>query len=374
MLSLFEMCKNDEVKMAELIYVYTILVFYKKIEYVPERDDTFALALKSYFLSVDKPELFLTQIYHVFITKTKSYKVRDEYIEKLAENMGKVDDYGQRMKDIIERVKASDETDNDKKLFLDRMSSICHETAACEDVTRIIEDYIADLEKREEACNPDDKKRLDSLEEDDNSEEDDNIKNDKRVYKLCKKELGKEHPYTILTLSNLACSYIDANDREKAAYYGEKAYDLSRKVFGEEDGITITIIQNLAISYEKAHDIEKAKDYLAKAYELSKKMSDQDPKLFITILYNFAAYYGKNNNIDKAREKLDEAYELVQKTIKGLERQAIQYNEDDNMDKEREWYEDIAKLYEAAGKIKEARELKEQLDELNKKSVREERS
>ena len=173
MLSLIEMYENDERKITDLILTYSIVVFtmaHSTIKYNPKRDDPVAARLTKYFFDIDKPDENLIEIYHAFMTEiTHTGGVKEVYIEKLAKNIERVDDYGQRIKNIISYdswlwesaldYDLYDDNDddgnkdlssyvssfNDEIAFWNGILNICKKSSSHEDVTLCIEDYIARL-------------------------------------------------------------------------------------------------------------------------------------------------------------------------------------------------------------------------------------
>ena len=67
-----------------------------------------------------------------------------------------------------------------------------------------------------------------------------------KVYTLRCKILGEEHPDTLTTLNNLATTYYQLGDLEKAAEMFEKVYSLFCKILGEEHPDTLSVQNNLA--------------------------------------------------------------------------------------------------------------------------------
>lgn len=170
MFSLFETYENDECKITNLILTYSIVVYtmaHSTIHYTPNRDDPVSERLTKYFFNIDKPGEDLTEIYHAFMRETtNSYKVREYYIEKLAKNIGKVEEYAQRINSIAsydssfrgmeidlyldddsnnEDFSALIESLNDEISFWNKISDICKESSSAEDVTHCIDGYISEL-------------------------------------------------------------------------------------------------------------------------------------------------------------------------------------------------------------------------------------
>lgn len=66
------------------------------------------------------------------------------------------------------------------------------------------------------------------------------------------------------TLSNLACSYRQLGDYQKAIELFEKAYALRAKVLGESDPRTLKTLDRLASAYDAIGEHGKAEELRAK--------------------------------------------------------------------------------------------------------------
>ena len=101
---------------------------------------------------------------------------------------------------------------------------------------------------------------------------------------MCCKVLGKEHPDTLTSMNNLALTYSDLGEHEKALELTEKAYEQNCKVLGEEHPNTLTSLKNLASEYGEVGEHEKALELTEKAYELrSKVLGEEHPDTRISL-------------------------------------------------------------------------------------------
>ena len=78
------------------------------------------------------------------------------------------------------------------------------------------------------------------------------------VYNARKEILGETHPDTLASLNNLANSYSDLGDYNKACKLQNAVYNASKEILGETHPDTLASLNNLTNSYSYLGDYNKA--------------------------------------------------------------------------------------------------------------------
>ena len=91
------------------------------------------------------------------------------------------------------------------------------------------------------------------------------------LYDACNEILGESHPATLSVLDNLACSYSELGDYNKALEIRNAVYNTSKEILGEDDPDTLRSLGNLAISYSDLGDYNKAFELQNTAYNALKE-------------------------------------------------------------------------------------------------------
>jgi len=130
-----------------------------------------------------------------------------------------------------------------------------------------------------------------------------------KAYALRCEMLGKNHPDALITLNNLACTYIDLGDHKKALKLFEKVYALRRKILGEKHPDTLNTLSNLACAYDYLCDHKKALDLQEKVFMFNCEVWGEKHPRTLTTLHNLAFTYGKVGDYKKAFELYEKVYE-----------------------------------------------------------------
>lgn len=136
-----------------------------------------------------------------------------------------------------------------------------------------------------------------------------------KVYPLCLKVYCEEHPDTLISLNNFACTYSDLGQHKKALELHKKAYELRCKVLGEEHPKALTSLSNLAFTYGNMGNFEKESALEEKVYELRCKVLGENHPDTLTSLANLALTYGDMGNFEKEAELEEKLYKLRCKVL-----------------------------------------------------------
>ncbi|KAJ7915453.1 hypothetical protein B0H13DRAFT_1489960, partial [Mycena leptocephala] len=72
--------------------------------------------------------------------------------------------------------------------------------------------------------------------------------------------LGGDHPDSLETMENLACTYYDLGKFLQAEELEAGALEKYRKLLGEDHPVTIRIMRNLALMYQKLDKVPEAEE------------------------------------------------------------------------------------------------------------------
>lgn len=125
---------------------------------------------------------------------------------------------------------------------------------------------------------------------------------------------GEENPDTLTTLNNLAVTYDELGDHQKALELKEKVYAFRCKIKGEEHPDTLVSLSNLAYTYGTLGNHQKALELGEKAYAIQCKLGEEHPFAPI-VLSNLASIYSALGYYKKALWLEEKAYALACTTL-----------------------------------------------------------
>ena len=136
------------------------------------------------------------------------------------------------------------------------------------------------------------------------------------LYDLYKHELGEHHPDTLTALHNLASSYSDLGDYNKALEMKNAVYNARKEILGEKHPDTLTSLNNLANSYSDLGDYSKACELQNAVYNTRKEILGEKHPDTLSVLQNLANSYSDLGDYNKACELQNAVYN-VRKEILG---------------------------------------------------------
>ena len=136
------------------------------------------------------------------------------------------------------------------------------------------------------------------------------------VYNARKEILGANHPDTLSSLNDLACSYSNLGDYDRALEMGNAAYNGRKEILGEKHPDTLTALHNLATSYSYLGDYKKALETENIVYNARKEILGDNHPDTLTSLANLAISYSDLGDYNKACE-LDDIVYNARKEILG---------------------------------------------------------
>jgi CHAT domain-containing protein/Tfp pilus assembly protein PilF len=179
----------------------------------------------------------------------------------------------------------------------------------------------------------------------------------KKALDIRERVLGKEHPLTAQSYSNMGQVYHNTGNYKKSLTYHKKALDIKEKILGQEHLDTAVSCNNIGSLYESMGKLNTALDYYKKSIFIEEKILGNE-NLDIAISYNnIGSLYTKLGDYPKALDYLQKSL-TIRKDILGEEhsKTATAYN-------------NLALLYNTMGEYEEALSFYEKALIINQKKL-----
>ena len=135
------------------------------------------------------------------------------------------------------------------------------------------------------------------------------------VYNARKEILGEKHPDTLASLNNLANSYSDLGDYNKACKLQNAVYNASKEILGETHPDTLASLNNLTNSYSYLGDYNKAYKLQNAVYNARKEILGETHPDTLTSLNNLAIFYSDLGDYNKACELQNAVYNVCKEIL-----------------------------------------------------------
>ena len=135
------------------------------------------------------------------------------------------------------------------------------------------------------------------------------------VYNARKEILGETHPDTLASLNNLANSYSDLGDYNKACKLQNAVYNASKEILGETHPDTLASLNNLTNSYYYLGDYNKAYKLQNAVYNARKEILGETHPDTLTSLNNLAIFYSYLGDYNKACELQNAVYNVCKEIL-----------------------------------------------------------
>ena len=122
------------------------------------------------------------------------------------------------------------------------------------------------------------------------------------VYNALKDILGDNHSATLTALANLAISYSNLGNYNKAFELQNTVYNTSKEILGEDHLDTLSALHNLANSYSDLGDYNTALEIRNTVYNARKEILGESHPDTLSALANLARGYSELGNYNKAFE------------------------------------------------------------------------
>ncbi|KAK4680131.1 hypothetical protein QC764_0041900 [Podospora pseudoanserina] len=135
----------------------------------------------------------------------------------------------------------------------------------------------------------------------------------RQTLQLREKVLGKEHPDTLTSMSNLASVLVSQGKYEEADQMNRQTLQLQEKVLGKEHPNTLTSRNNLAHVLKSQGKYEEAEQMLRQTLQLQDKMLGKEHPNTFGSMNNLA-------NVLKSQGKYEEAEQMYRQTLQLCEK------------------------------------------------------
>ena len=129
------------------------------------------------------------------------------------------------------------------------------------------------------------------------------------------KVLGKEHPYTAVSYSNIGGAYSKMGDYPKALEFYTKALGVEEKVLGKEHPNTAASYNNIGMVYNDLGDYPKALEFYTKALDIAEKVLGKEHPDTAASYNNIGAVYSDMGDYPKALEFYTKALGVEEKVL-----------------------------------------------------------
>jgi tetratricopeptide (TPR) repeat protein len=176
-----------------------------------------------------------------------------------------------------------------------------------------------------------------------------------RLLELNEKVLGAEHPNTLLNMNNLAHNYTQQGQWKEAEDIQTRLLELNEKVLGAEHPNTLLNMNNLAHNYTQQGQWKEAEDIQTRLLELNEKVLGAEHPNTLMNINNLAHNYTQQGRWKEAEDIQIRLHKLNEKVL-GAEHPQTLIN-----------MNNLAGNYIQQGRWKEAEDIQTRLLELNEK-------
>jgi tetratricopeptide (TPR) repeat protein len=170
-----------------------------------------------------------------------------------------------------------------------------------------------------------------------------------QVLDMRKRLLGTKHPDTLVTMGNLASTYCYQGKLNEAEQLEIQVLDLSKKLLGEEHPHTLIRMGNLARTYYHQGKLNKTEQLEVQVLDMSKKVLGTEHPHTLIRMGNLARTYHYQEKLNEA-EQLEVQVLDMSKKLLGAEHPHTLIR-----------MENLARLYHYQGKLNEAERLEVQV-------------
>ncbi|KAK0463287.1 hypothetical protein IW261DRAFT_1408475 [Armillaria novae-zelandiae] len=178
---------------------------------------------------------------------------------------------------------------------------------------------------------------------------------EEETLKLRKKVLGELHPDTLKAMGNLAETYWEQGQLQKAEALEEETLKLRKKVLGELHPDTLEAMGNLAATYAQQGQLQKAEALEKETLKLRKKVLGELHPDTLEAMGNLAATYAQQGQLQKAEALEEETLKLQKKVLGELHPDTLKA------------MANLAETYWDQGQLQKAEALQEETLKLQKK-------
>ena len=175
-----------------------------------------------------------------------------------------------------------------------------------------------------------------------------------RVTEITKKDLGEEHPNTLMSMENLAVTYSELGKEKEAEELVVQVLEVRKRVLGDKHSHTLMSMENLAVRYSKQGRQEEAEELGVRVLEIRMGILGVEHPDTLMSMAHLAVIYSRQGRQKEAEELKVRVLE-IRKVVLGEE------HPDTLMS-----MVTLAATYSKQGRKEEAEELKDQVLNISK--------
>jgi tetratricopeptide (TPR) repeat protein len=137
----------------------------------------------------------------------------------------------------------------------------------------------------------------------------------RQVLELREKVLGRDHPFTIASMNNFACTLDNLGKYKEAEAMYQQVFELLEKVLGREHPFTIASIDNLGVVLGRLERLEEAETMHRQALELTEKVLGREHPSTLNSINNLGIVLESLERHKEAETILRQALELREKVL-----------------------------------------------------------
>jgi len=130
-----------------------------------------------------------------------------------------------------------------------------------------------------------------------------------------KKILGAEHPFTLISMSNLALTYLEQGRWEEAEKLEVQVMKMSKRVLRQEHTETLTSMSNLASTYRHQRRWEEAEKLEVQVVETRERVLGQEHPDTLTSMANLALTYRYQERYEEAEKLQKQELEICSRVL-----------------------------------------------------------
>lgn len=136
-----------------------------------------------------------------------------------------------------------------------------------------------------------------------------------KVLEITQKILGKEHPNTLMSMIYLASTYREQGWREEAEKLQVEVLTINSKILGKEHPISFITMSNLALTYRDQGRLKEAEELGREAIAIQRRVRGEEHPGTVTSIHNLAYTLKKQGQDEEAVELMERVVKVSRRTI-----------------------------------------------------------
>ncbi|KAF2809299.1 FabD/lysophospholipase-like protein [Mytilinidion resinicola] len=135
------------------------------------------------------------------------------------------------------------------------------------------------------------------------------------VMQIWQKELGEEHPLTLISMNNLALIYKNQGRWKEAEELQLQKLEITRRELGEDHPSTLISMNNLASTYTKQGQWKKAEELQVPVLKITKRELGEEHSLTLISMGNLALIYVEQDRCKEVEESQVQELKITKREL-----------------------------------------------------------